>query len=239
MMKNFIKQRLRAAGYEIVGRSAFMAPEGLRSALLEAYGISLVIDIGANVGQFASTLRGLGYKGRMVSFEPLSSAFAILEEKCSSDAKWSAYNYAIGDFDGTSTINIAGNSQSSSLLSMKALHEAAAPESRYLGTEEITVRRLDGLFSKLYASGESVFLKIDTQGFEKRVLSGAQSILPLIDTIQLEMSFFPLYDDEMLFPEMYGHLKSNGYELVSIIPGFSEQGSGRLLQADGLFRRRK
>lgn len=76
---------------------------------MEQFGIDLVFDIGANTGQFASELRLIGYKGRMVSFEPLSVAHRELMQKPNRDSQWQIHpRTAIGDFDGEIEINIAG-----------------------------------------------------------------------------------------------------------------------------------
>ena len=46
---------------------------GRLSAMLENHSVDLVLDVGANIGQFALALREAGYKGRLLSFEPLSA----------------------------------------------------------------------------------------------------------------------------------------------------------------------
>ena len=80
-------------------------------------------------------------------------------------------------------------------------------------------------------------MKIDTQGFEEKVIKGAENSLRFIDIIQIEMSLTPLYRGEILLPEMYALLRKKGYEMVSIEQGFSDSRSGVLLQVDGIFSR--
>jgi hypothetical protein len=82
-----------------------------------------------------------------------------------------------------------------------------------------------------------VYLKIDTQGFESKVIAGAEQVLSRIDTIQLEMSLVPLYEGELLFDEMCRLMMNKGYSLVSAEAGFSDETSGQLLQMDGIFHR--
>ena len=109
-------------------------------------------------------------------------------------------------------------------------HEQIAPESRYVGEVEIDVRTLDSVFLPEWRSKGSVYLKIDTQGFEKQMLDGAAGSLRFIDTIQTEMSITPLYEGEMFFEEIYSRIKSEGYRLVEIEPGFSGLNSAEMLQ---------
>ena len=101
---------------------------------LKARGVSVVLDIGANGGQFARGLRTAGYNDRMISFEPLSEPFATLQASASADPLWDCCRCALGDIDGTVSMHVAGNSgQSSSVLPMLQLHQDAAPYANYVG----------------------------------------------------------------------------------------------------------
>lgn len=202
------------------------------------YNIDTVLDIGANSGQFMQQLRGdLGYTNRIISFEPLSSAFELLKANAERDPNCEVFNIALGDTDERREINIAGNSYSSSLLDMLPSHLKSAPESRYIGREIIEVKRLDSIFDSLCKSTNRVYMKIDTQGYESKVLKGAEKSLMQIDTVQMEMSLVPLYEGELLFNEMCMLMSEKGYSLVAIETGFSDQDSGQLLQVDGIFHR--
>ena len=99
------------------------ATRGVRQLLkgFERFGVDLVFDVGANVGQFGSEIRTMGFAGRIVSFEPLSAAHARLSAAAKRDPAWSVHpRCAIGDHDGTVEINIAGNSVSSSISSVES-----------------------------------------------------------------------------------------------------------------------
>jgi FkbM family methyltransferase len=209
-----------------------------RKRMFDFYGIDTVLDIGANKGQFAQELRNeLGFSKRIVSFEPLNSAYEILKTNAERDPQWEAFNFALGDTEAKSEINIAENSLSSSLLKMMPCHLKAAPESEYVGRQVIEIRRLDSIFADICAANSNVYMKIDTQGFESNVIKGAENALPYIETIQLEMSLVPLYEGELLFGDLYSLLSKKGYSLVSVESGFSDQTSGQLLQVDGVFHR--
>jgi FkbM family methyltransferase len=204
---------------------------------LRAHGIDVVLDVGANAGQFARRIRAMGYRGRIVSFEPLSAAFRKLAANRNTFAQWRALHMALGDEDCTRRINVAGNSQSSSFLDMLPRHVDAAPKSAYVGTEEVTVRRLDSVFDEHCGPQEKCFLKIDVQGFEYAVLRGAERSLARCAGLHLELSLVPLYEGALPFAGMVEQLAARGFALTDLHPGFNDPRSGELLQVDGTFFR--
>jgi FkbM family methyltransferase len=233
-----VRTRLRKLGYDVARFTPESHPLARRGRLLRSLQIDVVLDVGANTGQYAQGLRrDQGFAGRICSFEPLAAPFQVLRKRAAGDPHWSAFNFGLGDVAGNATINVAGNSESSSLLDMLPRHLEAAPDSRFVGTEDIEIKTLDEVFSDLCASGERVFLKIDTQGFEGRVLRGADRSLVRIDTVQVEMSLTPLYVGEPTFVEMCQLLVGEGYTMVGLEPGFADPRTGQLLQADGIFHR--
>jgi FkbM family methyltransferase len=236
-VKQYVITLVRKLGYDIVRFRPKTHPLARRIRILESYGVDHIIDIGANVGQYGLELREIGYRGRISSFEPLSSAYKLLHSRASRDKLWDTYNFALGDKIESAVINIAANSYSSSILDMLPLHTKTYPTSEYTGTECIKVRTLDSIFTDLCSQSTRIYLKIDTQGFEKNVLIGADNSLSSIDTIQLEMSLTPLYKDELTFIEMYTFLEEKGFKLIAVEPGFTDKETGRLLQLDGIFHR--
>ena len=120
--------------------------------------IDCLLDVGANIGQYASLVRSLGYEGQIFSFEPLSSAHKILKEKSIHDNFWTVYDRCgIGDQNKLETINISGNSYSSSFLAMLENHKKAAPDSEYLGQEEVNIYTLDDIFINLNNGYKRIF----------------------------------------------------------------------------------
>ena len=206
-----------------------------RMNLLRHHRINKILDIGANDGGFVRELRLAGYTNKVISFEPLNEVFLKLSSYSKSDMNWTCENFAIGNFDGKSEINIAGNLNSSSILEMLPSHAESAPESVYIGKQSIIVKKLDTIFKDYHEVTDNVFLKIDTQGFEKQILEGATESLRNIKGIQVEMSLIPLYKDSFLYNEMIDFLQKKGFVLCSIEPGFRDRTTGRLLQFDGVF----
>jgi FkbM family methyltransferase len=200
-------------------------------------GVDGVLDVGANAGQYAAKLRRCGYKGQVFSFEPQAAEFARLKARATRDGHHGAFHCAVGDVDGEITLNIAGNSVSSSILPILESHVGAEPGSGFVREERVPIRRLDGLFEQGQISGSRLMLKIDTQGYEMPVLLGAESVLPRIAAVQVELSATELYEGASSYLEVCRFLSERGYSLFSLQPGFTNRATGQVLQFDGFFIR--
>ena len=108
-----------------------------RIKLLKHHDIQTLLDVGGNTGQFAYYTRKAGYQNKIISFEPLSEAYVLLQAFARNDAKWDTVNAAIGDEDGEIEINVSENLQSSSILDMMPEHVESAPDSAYKGKEKV------------------------------------------------------------------------------------------------------
>lgn len=243
-MKEFLRQMTihGAYDYNFIPLKWFIQQfvtqgERTRHKLLQLYDIDLVIDIGANYGQFAKSLLKNGYQGSILSFEPLQEPWEHLESVSRYYKNWSARKIAVGDRDETKTFNVSAVSASSSFLNMSKSHLNAAPETEYVGIEQIQVLRLDSIFTEISSNHRNIFLKIDTQGFENAVLNGARDSLPGIVGLQLEMSLEELYIGETLFQPMYERVVAMGFELCHIEEGLRNSETGKLLQVDAVFYR--
>jgi FkbM family methyltransferase len=232
-MKHYVKELLKRLNLEIKRWPSSSLK--LRKATLDKFGINLLFDVGANIGQYALEMREIGYNGKIISFEPLNREFSVLSKKASLDKNWTVFNFAMGSEKGFSEINVANNSISSSILMMEERHEKSAPNSKYINKQSIKIERLDDIFSDFCNPSDNVMLKIDTQGFEMEVLFGAKKVLHEISVIQLELSLAPLYEGQTLYEETFHFLNESGFELYRLEPGFSDGNSGRMLQMDGIF----
>ena len=203
---------------------------------LESNKVNSCFDVGANTGQYGKLLRSAGFKGKIFSFEPQSAAFEKLRKNSSTDPNWSVYNLGIGDKTGKSVINISKNSVSSSILDIDSFLVETEPETKYIAKETIKISRLDQFLSET-AFNERLFLKIDAQGFESKILEGAEDCFGNIYAMQLELSYVSLYHEEKLFDEMKEAIESRGFYLSSVESGFADVKTGRLLQIETIFLR--
>jgi FkbM family methyltransferase len=225
-------------GFELLRRTGFDMVKGsnAEASLLNKLGFTVVLDIGANVGQYAENIRILcGYRGRIVSFEPTLAAFDELTFRASSDPLWQTERLAFGDTDGSLTINVSRITALNSFLERTPFLKEN-PGSEVVATEEVPVRRLDSVLANYCQPGrDKIFLKIDTQGYESMILNGANEALKSISAVQLELSFIPLYVGDATTDTMIERVCSQGFTLVRLDP--FQIADGRLLQADATFLR--
>ena len=237
-IRKSINNLARKAGYEVVAYDPKKDHASNALKLLSAYGIDLVFDVGAHDGRYGQWLRRHGYTGRMVSFEPVRSVYEALCAASRHDPLWQAEHRAIGDSEQAVTINVAGNqSLSSSILDMLPAHVRIAPDSVYVGKENVGMSTIEAMVGKYCKLGDRLFLKIDVQGYEAHVLKGAEAVFDTVVGIQVELSLIPLYAGEMLFLDVIGLLQEQGYALMNVTPVFRDPETGRLLQVDGMFFR--
>lgn len=232
-----LRRVLRRVGLDLVRHEPGVPRYRRRVQLARERGVDVVLDVGANEGLFALGLRAAGYDGRLVSFEPLSDAFAKLEAASAGDSRWECLRLALGARSGTATLNVAANWASSSFLPADPRLPAIEPRTAYVGTEESAVATLDDLRARVLRPGERAYLKADVQGLELDVLRGAEEALEQVDVIDVELSLVPLYERAPLLGDVVRHLDERSFGLLALEPAFSDPATGAILQVDGLFAR--
>ena len=233
-VKDWVRREFNRRGYEILAE-----PFDHRLVqMMDHFGIDTVIDGGANVGQYGSTLRRAGFKGRILSVEPLSSAFAELSAAAGPDPLWTAERMAFSDSEGSIDMNIAANSVSSSALPMLRAHSDADPDSVFIGKESAPSSSLDAFVKRHDIDPAVTMLKLDVQGYEGTALAGATESIGRFAAAQMELSYVPLYDGQWLADEVVEFLRKHGYEFWMFDPAaMYEPGTRRMLQCDGIFVR--
>lgn len=236
-MYKFFLRYLKNKGFEIAKVGVTDRISINYSKILSHFKIDTILDVGANEGQYALAMRKLGYSGKIVSFEPLAMVYNRLSANANAGNNWEAINMALGDKDGEEYINVSRNTVSSSMLEMHPEHLKQEADSVYITKEKITIRKLDSVFNTYSKPASSVYLKLDVQGFERRVIEGASDSLRNIKFIQLEMAIVPLYKGELLLADMINYMNGKGFTLYNLIPGFNNFETGQQFQTDGIFVR--
>lgn len=207
----------------------FVAPERISNLskfmyinkLLHEFKIDLVLDVGANIGEYGQSLRDIGYKGQIVSFEPVATVFADLNKSAAADANWRTLNCALGVVNEKRSINVMKSSVFSSFN--KPTNQGTSQfslKNAVVETQEVTVRRLDEVIDELGLQGKlsNCFLKCDTQGFDRNVLEGMGAYLNSVRLLQLELSVIPIYENTVGMLDMIQYLQDRSFAPVALFP---------------------
>lgn len=235
-MKAAVHCLLRRFGVDVVRYDGRRFVARRRIEVIERTRVSVVLDVGAGMGQFGGWLRDEGYAGQIVSFEPVRESFARLQRRSEADSAWATVNVALGDHDGESLVHVADNLWSSSLLPMRERHEEVAPMSRFVREESVRLARLDS--QDVVGADDRAYLKVDVQGGECAVLEGATGVLDRVVAVELELSLVELYEGQALLPLLYEQMRDMGFALVWLGDAiFRDPASDEILAVDGIFVR--
>jgi FkbM family methyltransferase len=205
--------------------------------LLAKTGVDLVLDVGANEGQYAGGLRG-DFTGEIISFEPVASAFGRLSTAAASAPPWRVHNMALGSRAGTGLMHVSKETKFSSLhaqtpLSGERFRDAPAT----VADEVVPIRRLDDVLDEApELAGRRIFLKMDTQGHDLEVFSGAGRWLDNIVLLQSELSVLPLYDGIEHWTSCLARYEEAGFGVAGMFP-ICRDGSNRVIEYDCLMVR--
>jgi FkbM family methyltransferase len=218
--RRITKKVFRSAGYDLVQFPQPRSHAENVTEILRGLGINLVIDVGANVGQTGISLRSIGYRGAIASFEPAARSFAQLRDEAANDPLWTAHCLALGARAERRTLNGPAQSQLASFLVPNDFGTSYYNGSSGEEKELVDVERLDALFRQLVASitHPRVFLKIDAQGFDLEVLAGAEGCLDAILAVQVELALKPTYAGSPDYREVIEVLNERGFEVSGFFP---------------------
>jgi len=201
---------------------------------LKGKDIHTILDIGANIGQFASQFHRLLPDATLYSFEPLEDCYNELLKKMGHSPKFHAFNFALGDKNGEVPIYRNDYTPSSSLLSMEELHKRAFPFTKHTTVQTIPIKRLDDISGQMDIV-ENVLIKIDVQGTEDKVIVGGENLISRASVLIVETCFEPLYKDQLLFDGIYDLLRQRDFLYAGSESLRRNPENGRILFCDSVF----
>lgn len=205
--------------------------------ILRHHDVQCVLDVGANTGQFATRLRRAGYRGRIESFEPVPETAAQLRRRSQGDPLWRVHEVALGDEDGTATINVTPGTLSS-LLAPSRYGRSWSQKLRQVRQQEIQVRRLEGLWDEVVGPGAGpVFMKLDTQGFDLHAFRGAGYHVEDLVGLQSEAALLTIYEGMPRLPEVLVEYGRAGFETAGIYTISLDRRTLRVIEVDLLMVR--
>jgi FkbM family methyltransferase len=238
-LKRAVQRVLRPAGYQLVkiSRQRVEAPRPAPQSWswLETLDIGTLVDVGANTGQFARHFRGLRPDCLIYSFEPLRECFEELEATMRGPG-FKAFNVALGESEGETTILRSGFSPSSSLLAMEAAHRDLYPFSAAITPETVALRRLDSYLDDI-AIRDGLLVKIDVQGAEAQVLKGGRQLISRAAAVVAEVGYLPLYREQATIQQIAELLDGCGLAFMGIVDQIVRSPDSLPVYGDALFVR--
>lgn len=226
---------LHRLGFDVIRYPAGTSWGTSLRRVLEETRPDVLVDVGACRGAFSDHCRALGFRGPVVSFEPAAAQADALARRAAADPSWTVRRLALADEPGEAELHLGEDALLSSLLRPRPAALAAYAGLRGDRTERVPVARLDGVLDQLAAGATRVFLKIDTQGSDLRVLRGATAVLDRVVALHVELSVQPVYEGSPDYLEVLAWVREHGFEPVEIV---SRATLGPLLaEADCLLRR--
>jgi len=193
--------------------------------MFSTYEVDCVFDVGANLGQYARMIRKeTGFKGLIISFEPIPKAADILREKAKNDPNWIIVGHALSAEDGEQIFNIMHSSQFSSLSTPR--HDEVDNFTKMNKvSESVTVKTetLASAFSRLKDEHnfKRPFLKLDTQGYDVEIIMASKDAVREFIGIQSELAIKKLYQHSMDFRETITSYQECGFTLSTFAPNNS------------------
>ena len=234
LLKRLIRQTLNRKGFQIVPLSQH-PPSNFMG--LPALDIQTILDIGANAGQFATRIHQVLPAACVVSFEPLGDAFASLQETFAREGiRGSCHPFALGDEERSATIHRhVAHSPSSSLLATTSHHEGLDHRTQKQHDETIQLKRLDDAVVDLnILIKPGLFIKMDVQGFEDKVIDGGMKTFAQAKAVLTEINLDPLYEGQADFGGLCQRLFRLGFRYAGNFDQWQDA-DGHIVAVDALF----
>jgi FkbM family methyltransferase len=193
-----------------------------------------VVDVGTNQGQWISSLLDLVPVRKVWVFEPNPEAMKICRERLKNHEGIRYFDQALGDTNGQITLHMTASSDFTSVLRPKdefLKQHYGNIAARVIEDRQVQMCTLDSLVPETAVVD---LLKIDVQGFERAVLTGARRVLKNTRAVLIEANLQSHYVGDDTFPVVWTLLASQGFLLWNFSPPFLGQ-HGEALWTDAVF----
>ena len=236
------KARFEAIGFDAAKAWRAALSKQMRAALVDSRvehipatlrtSLPLVIDIGANIGQWISAFMMFASVGRIEAFEPNPEVFELLRGRLGNRPDTHLHQFALGEEQATSVLNITqGSGLSSLLVPSDTIRVQYAPSAEIVRQLPVRVVPLDQALT-----GETIvdLMKIDVQGFEHSVLRGARETLKRTRAVLIETNFVSHYVGDGSFGSLFNHLTEIGFDFWDVSSPYRGK-EAQALWADAVF----
>jgi FkbM family methyltransferase len=236
-LKTVLKRLLARTGFQINRTSAVQTLDLHLLQVFATLAINCVLDVGAHTGEFGQELRRIGYRGHIVSFEPVARNFEGLSRAARGDPRWRVFPFALGERNGHADINVFGGSTFHSLLASNEFGRESFGEKLAIErTERIEINRLDEVLDSCLEGIPTprLYLKMDTQGYDLAVVEGAGAALERVLALQTEVALIPIYQEmRTTLAGTVSELQKRGFGVTGLFPVTRDQKDGlKIIELD-------
>jgi FkbM family methyltransferase len=204
----------------------------------------IIFDVGANKGQSIRRFKNIFPKSIIHAFEPIKEEFVKLQDEFKNDKSIFLNNFALGETISLKKFNIMASTGHSSFYKINPNTEWLKIRSKEFGSDEkkyekevveVKVDTMNNYCNKKNISFIHI-LKLDTQGYEEKILAGASEIIPKIKLIETELMFDDVYEKRLNFYDIEKHIIKHNFRLIAIEPlNFSNLLEGYMFCVDAIY----
>lgn len=196
-----------------------------------------IVDVGANVGQFAVAASKFFNQSMIISIEPDPMVSKELQKNLRGHLNFEVITCAVGNTIGKVKFYKNQDSQVSSILEIGGMRKSLFPESRVTDEVDIPINTLDALFDNRNIESP-ILVKLDVQGAELMVIDGARDFLNKVKWLVIEIAFVDLYKGEPSFEKICKMLDLHGFEFIKPLNFHASPSGLEIIEMDAFFQRR-
>ena len=186
----------------------------------------IIFDVGANKGQSIEKYLKIFENPIIHSFEPIKTEFDYMCGKFKDNKNIFLNNFALGDKTEDKELNVTAKTGTSSFnkinletdwLKLRSKQYNVSKEGFVTSVQKVNVRKLDD-----YCKDNNIsvldLVKIDTQGYEDKVLEGSLNLIKQnkIKVITIEIIFDNVYDKHFSFLDIEKYIIPYNFRMVGI-----------------------
>ena len=185
--------------------------------VISEYDIDLVLDVGANTGQFAKDISKV-YSGDIISFEPAEVPFEALRRASTGRPNWQVRRLALGAEERRERLNISDRSDLNSFRTHNSFGRQFSRIDAAADVEAVDVVRGSEFIRDHNLTGRKILLKMDTQGYDLEVFAGFEDVLSSVCALMSEVAVIPLYDGMPHWLDSIASYERAGFSVVKLEP---------------------